>query len=235
MKPIVNYKVSCILLVLFLVSGCLPVIFTGAAGSALELAKDRKAGDALSDVRISSAIKAEFIKKNFRELYAKIKVEVVVGRVLLTGTIDKEEDAITAVQIAWDQEGVTEVINELKVDKNSSTFNLVQYTRDALITSQIKSKTFMNRDIKFVNFTVVTINDVVYLFGIARSEDELTKVAEIAANIHGVQKVVSHVKVNPLASTTQTTAASKDNEKDDYIIYNNEDSSGVTQVSGDGW
>jgi osmotically-inducible protein OsmY len=184
----------------FIISGCIPVIFTGAAGSALELAKDRPAGDALTDVRISTGIKADFIKSSFRELYTKIKIEVVQGRVLYTGTIDKEEDAITAVQIAWNQKGVNEVINELKVDKKSSTFNLVQYTKDTMITSQIKSKTFINRDIKFVNYTVITINNIVYLFGIARSEEELEKVAKIAANIHGVEKVVSHVKVQHYAS-----------------------------------
>ena len=93
----------------------------------------------------------------------KIKIEVVQGRVLLTGTIDKEEDAVKAVEIAWNQKDVTEVINELKVDKNSRHFDLLQYTRDTMITSQIKSKTFVNRDIKFVNYTVITINDVVYL------------------------------------------------------------------------
>lgn len=182
------------------ISGCLPLVFTGAAGSALELAKDRPAGDALTDIRISTGIKADFVKNNFRELYTKIKIEVVQGRVLYTGAIDKEEDAITAVQIAWNQKGVSEVINELNVDKKSSTFDLVQYTKDAMITSQIKSKTFINRDIKFVNYTVITINNIVYLFGFARSEEELEKVAKIAANINGVEKVVSHVKVQLYAS-----------------------------------
>jgi osmotically-inducible protein OsmY len=172
-----------VVLLSFLVSGCLPVIFTGATASVTELAKDRPADEALKDFRIASAIKASFIKNNFRELYTKIKVEVVQGRVLYTGLVDKEEDMINAVQIAWDQEGVTEVVNELKVDKNSGKFDIVQYTRDTMITSQIKSKTFLDRSIKFVNYTVITVNDVVYLFGMARSEEELQKVATIASNI----------------------------------------------------
>lgn len=207
-----------LILSIFLLSGCLPTIFAGAAGSTLEFAKDRPAGDTLTDVRISTAIKGAFMKNNFRNLYSKIKVEVVQGRVLYTGDIEKEEDAITAVQIAWNQAGVNQVINELKVDKNSNNFNIVQYTRDALITSQIKSKTFMNRDIKFVNYTVVTINDVVYLFGIARSEEELEKVANIASNISGVKKVISHVRVQELARKVK--AGSTNNE---YLIDQGED------------
>jgi osmotically-inducible protein OsmY len=178
-----------------MLSGCLETVFVGTTGTVMELAKDRPAGDAITDVRISTAIKAEFVKRNFRDLYAKIKIEVVQGRVLLTGTIDNDQDAVTAVEISWNQQGVSEVINELRVDKNSNKFDLVQYTRDTMITSQIKSKTFMDREIKFVNYTVITINDEVYLFGIARSESELEKVADIASNVHGVKKVISHVKL----------------------------------------
>ena len=37
---------------------------------------------------------------------------------------------------------VTKVVNELKVDKNSGKFDIVQYTKDSMITSQIKSKLF---------------------------------------------------------------------------------------------
>ena len=207
---------------LLLLTGCLETIFVGAASSTLEFAKDRPAGDTLTDVRISTAIKGSFIKNNFRDLYSKIKVEVVQGRVLYTGSIEKEDDAIKAVQIAWNQKGVTEVINELKVDKDSSKFNIVQYTRDALITSQIKSKIFMNRDIKFVNYTVITISDTVYLFGIARSEDELEKVANIASNISGVGKVVSHVKVTQFDEKTK--ASDDDSSKNtSYIVDQDEE------------
>jgi osmotically-inducible protein OsmY len=192
-------------------------MFAGTAGTVLEFAKDRPAGDTMTDVRISTSIKGEFIKKNFRDLYTKIKIEVVQGRVLFTGVIENEQDSITAIQIAWNQEGVNEVINELKVNKNSGKFNLVQYTRDAMITSQIKSKTFMNRDIKFVNYTVITLTDIVYLFGIARSEEELEKVAAIASNVHGVAKVVSHVRVLNSANKMKTQSKGTNNSNDFLI------------------
>lgn len=218
-----------------MLSGCLPVIFTGAAGSVVELAKDRKAGDALTDVRISTAIKGQLVKKGFRALYTKIKIEVIQGRVLLTGVIEKEEDAITAVQVAWEQEGVIEVINELTVNKSSRKFNLVQYTRDTMITSQIKSKTFMNRDIKFVNYTVITLNDVVYLFGIARSEEELEKVAAIAAGIHGVEKVVSHVKVQLLAKKTKPQPEGEDKNTELPLVDQSSDIVSPDNGISDDW
>jgi osmotically-inducible protein OsmY len=228
--------ISVVLLLSFLVSACLPVIFTGAAASVTELAKDRPKEEALKDFRIATAIKASFIKNNFRELYTKIKVEVVQGRVLYTGLIDKEEDMINAVQIAWDQEGVVEVVNELKVDKNSGKFDIVQYTRDTMITSQIKSKTFLDRSIKFVNYTVITVNDVVYLFGIARSEEELQKVATIASNVNGVQKVVSHVRL--LGDyTPKTTESSVGKQEEETLLIEEGESSDFKneQESIDSW
>lgn len=177
----------------FLLTGCLPVVFTAATTSTLAAAKDRSIGGAIDDAKIATSIKAAFVKNNFKELYAKIKVEVLQSRVLLTGTVDKEEEIVTAVKISWEQTDVKEVINELKVDEKSSHFDLLQYTKDTMITSQIKSKLFLCREVKAVNYTVITLNNIVYLLGIARSEDELEKVADIASKVKGVEKVISHV------------------------------------------
>ncbi len=220
-----------------MLSGCLETMFVGTTGTVVELAKDRPAGDAITDVRISTAIKAEFVKRNFRDLYTKIKIEVVQGRVLLTGTIDNDQDAVTAVEISWNQQGVNEVINELRVDKNSNKFDIVQYTRDTMITSQIKSKTFMDREIKFVNYTVITINDEVYLFGLARSESELEKVASIASNVHGVKKVISHVKVQTgVKGTSKSSDKSKSNSgENDLVIDQDANDLSLDEGIGDNW
>ncbi len=178
-----------------MLSSCLPVIFGGAAASTLAVAKDRQIGETIDDVKIATAIKASLMKNDFKKLYAKVHIEVIQGRVLLTGTVENEEDIMRVVQTAWEKNGVKEVISELQTDKNSNSFNLYQYMKDSLITSQIKSRTFGTHEIKWVNYTVLTLNNVVYLFGIARTEEELEKVTNIAAKIKGVEKVISHVKV----------------------------------------
>lgn len=182
------------LLVSLLLSGCMPAVVGVAANSANALAKDRDLAQTIDDVKIASAIKASFIKNNFNDLYTRVNVEVLNGRVLYTGTILEEEDSITAVQIAWNQKGVTEVINEIKIDKNKNKFDVVQFTKDTMITAQIKSRILANRSIKFSNYTIITANNVVYIFGIARSADEMQAVGDIAARVHGVSCVISHVK-----------------------------------------
>ncbi len=190
------YRINFIIIILsFILTGCFPAIFTATTSSTIAAAKDQSISETIDDIKISTKIKASFMKNNFRELYTKIKVEVEQGRVLLTGTIDKKQEALKAVELVWDIKGVSEVINELIIDKKSDHFDLVQYTKDAIITSQIKARTFINRDIKWVNYTIVTVNNIVYIFGLARSEEELEMVTSIASQINEVERVICHVKM----------------------------------------
>jgi osmotically-inducible protein OsmY len=188
-------KVIILLILSMVVQSCAPVIFGTAAGATVSVAKDRSIGDAIDDAKISANIKKEFIKNGFRELYTKIDVEVMKGRVMYTGIVQSEEDVMKAVEIAWSQDGVTEVLNELEVNDKSGYFDAAQFSRDIWITSQIKAKTIMRRDIKFINYTVITSKAIVYIFGSARSEEEMEAVANIAAETKGVEKVVSHVNL----------------------------------------
>ncbi len=180
---------------LLLLQSC--VIFTGIGlimfGSTA--IKDKTVGQSVDDTAIAIKIKKEFVLLGFKNLYSKINVEVFQGRVLYTGVVENEEDMLTSINIAWNQSGVKEVVNELEIDKEDSKFNLTQYTQDAWTTTRIFSQIFTDRNVKFINYTIVTKNNVVYIFGLAMSEEELDKVTQIAARIKGVEKVISRVKI----------------------------------------
>lgn len=181
--------IASLILAIFTLSGCMPTIFGAAASTTVAAAKDRSIGETIDDAKISAGIKKNFISEGFKDLYAKIDIEVSDGRVLYTGTVANDEDIMKAVDIAWKQNGVKEVVNELQVDVKSNYFDAAQCARDSWITGRIKTKTILDREIKFVNYTIVTRNNVVYIFGIARSQDELDKVAQIASEVKGVEKV----------------------------------------------
>jgi len=178
-----------------MLSSCVAAVSTGVMSLGLKAAKDRSLGESLDDQTIAIKIKKDFIAKGFKNLYTKINVEVFKGRVLYTGNVESEEDIITAIDIAWQQKEVKEVINELSVADDKKTLDVLQYSKDSWITTKIKSKIFAERKIKFINYTIVTTNNIVYLFGAARSEEELNTVAEMAASVSGVEKVISHVTV----------------------------------------
>ena len=68
-------------------------------------------------------------------------------------------------------------------------------TRDGWITTRIKSCLLFEKDLYSLNYTVETVNGVVYLTGVGQDEAEINRVAEVARNVGGVKKVVNHVKI----------------------------------------
>ncbi len=198
MNQLLKYKSEILVIFLSLIlSGCYPAIFTGTAASATAFAKDRSAKDTVNDLTLSANIKAKIAKKGMRKYYSKINIEVINAAVMLTGQVETQADIVFIVDLVWQVEGVKEVINELRVNKNADYFDLMQYTRDALITSQIKTKMMITKGIKSVNFSILTEKDRVYIFGLARSMEELRLVSEIAANVNKVKEVINYAKVLP--------------------------------------
>jgi osmotically-inducible protein OsmY len=53
-----------------------------------------------------------------------------------------------------------------------------------------------DKDIKSINYSTDTVNGVVYVFGVARSQTELDRVINHARNLEYVTNVVSYVTVS---------------------------------------
>lgn len=172
------------------VGGCIPTILGAGATTGVAVAQERSVGGAIDDSTVQLAIQGKLLDRS-RSLFVKVGIEVDEGRVLLTGVVPKPEDRVTAARTAWDTSGVKEVLNELQVTDKSS---LVSYAKDAWITTRLRAKVLGDEKIIGINYTVETVNGVVYLLGIAQGADELKHVTEHARNIGGVKEVVSHVR-----------------------------------------
>ncbi|MFN7039467.1 MAG: BON domain-containing protein [Alphaproteobacteria bacterium] len=175
--------------------GCLPAIFSAAATTGVVLTQDRSAGNALDDATIWAKIKSSYLQDDINNLFAHIDVKVNEARVLLTGYTTDPEIRIKAVQIAWEQKGVKEVINEINLTEPTDKLAIKDYSLDTWITAQIKAKLLVNKYIKSVNYSVITLNQTVYLFGVAQDEDELNNVSDIVSKTRFVKHVISHVKI----------------------------------------
>ena len=169
-----------------------PGIVAGAATAGLTVAQERSIGTVIDDTAIELQIQ-HYLLQASDGLFIRVGIEVHEGRVLLTGVVPAPDDRVEAVRQAWQVNGVLEVINEVQVTNRAG---IVDYLRDAKITSQLRFQMLRDRDISDVNYTVETVNGIVYLMGIARSRPELDKVTTHARNIAGVQKVFSHVRLS---------------------------------------
>ncbi len=71
----------------------------------------------------------------------------------------------------------------------------LDYSRDVWITAQLRSKITFDSEILAINYSIETVNKVVYLMGVAQSEAEIDRVIRYARNIDYVRKVVNHVRI----------------------------------------
>jgi hypothetical protein len=72
-----------------------------------------------------------------------------------------------------------------------------QGTKDAWISSRLRTELVFNASIRSVNYTIETVNKSVYLIGSARSQAELDTATTMARNTPEVKRVVSYVDIRP--------------------------------------
>ncbi|MFV8818271.1 BON domain-containing protein [Haliea sp. E17] len=108
------------------------------------------------------------------------------GYVLLAGQVQSQELKNQATEIVRQIRGVRRIYNELEIAAPSSAMTR---TSDTWITTKVKSYLLANPNTQGYRVKVVTENGVVYLMGLATSA-EVDRVAEQAAQLSGVQRVV---------------------------------------------
>ena len=74
--------------------------------------------------------------------------------------------------MAWETKGARSVKNNFAIKQKFSFKNVA---KDVLITSQLRTALIINKSVKAANFNIDTINQKIYVFGIAYNENELLK------------------------------------------------------------
>ena len=171
---------------------CGPVGMVAGAGAGVGVAAVQERGVAgrAADLRIEARIFEKFFNAD-TALQTKLGVEVYEGRVLLTGATEDLRLADKAVKLAWQVDGVKDVINEIQLRKSGAK----DFIRDTWITGQLRSKITIDKEIFAVNYAIDTVNGRVYLIGIAQNRAELRRVMDHAGNIRYVRDVISHVRI----------------------------------------
>lgn len=172
---------------------CTPIGAVVGVGAAAGVAayQERGIDGVARDLKIAAKIKDKFLQFDHK-LLIDIGIEVYEARVLLTGHVKNEDVRAAAVRLAWQGDGVKEVINEIVVADDDSIINSA---RDAWITGQLQSKLTFDDNIMAINYAVETVGGVVYLIGIAQSNDELERVKNHARSISYVRHIISHVRI----------------------------------------
>ena len=177
---------SIILIIIFLTS-CSPA---GRFGAGVDITFDpRTIGMQIDDTIMQKNLVAR-LSLNEKRYFLNIQVEVLDGRIFLSGKVDNPEEKIKITKLAWETKGVREVKNAITIKGNS---NFKSTTKDILITSQLRTALIINKKTKSRNYTLETINKKIYIFGIAMDEIEKKEVLSEANKIYDVEKVIPSI------------------------------------------
>lgn len=183
-------KNKTILILPLFLSGCAAPLVSGIGAVGFSAVEERGLGGVASDQALHLKLDYE-LASNLAD-YAGIEITTYQGRVLFTGSAASEKIKKHAVQIAHTVSGVKEVINHLKVKGQDG---MSEYTRDAWITTKLKTALYSDEDIIAPNYLLKTSDKTIYIFGTAQTQAEMKKVMAHAYDIKGVKAVVNLMKV----------------------------------------
>jgi osmotically-inducible protein OsmY len=186
-------SLSLVLISFMMMSGCTAVGVATSAGAVGGIAAAREGGiqQAAVDTRIAFEINDLWFKYD-TEAFLKLNHTVEQGRVLVTGVVQNPDHRVEAIRLAWQPKGVTQVINEVRVAESTG---ITGFAKDAWVTNALRAKLIFDGDVQSINYTIDTVQSVVYLMGIAQDRAELNAVIDHARNTSYVQQVISYVKM----------------------------------------
>ena len=193
MRKTFNYTsllIAGVLLVFTLaLSGCAGAMVGVGTAAVAASTTEKGFSTSVSDGVIFAKLKDRFIQVN-TSLLTSADVTVNDGAVLFTGKVKTPEDKIEATKLAWEINGVREVINELQVTDTSSIKDIA---KDLAASATLRGKMIADKDISSLNFSIDVVNGIVYLSGVAATPEEINKVVSHAENLRFAQEVVNYI------------------------------------------
>lgn len=172
-------------------SSCTGFLIGSAATVGVSAASEGGLSGAASDAAIQIKINDLWFRYDI-EMFRKLDLTINQGRVLITGLVQNPEHRVEAVRLAWQPEGVKQVINEVRIAESEG---IMGFAKDTWITTRLRTAITLDRDILSINYSIDTVQGTVYLMGVAQSRLELNRVVETGRTISGVNQVVSYVKL----------------------------------------
>ena len=179
-------KLNNLIILLFFLTSCGAQNF-GTFGRGVSITFDpRTVGMQIDDTIMQKSLVARLSLME-KKYFLSIQVEVLDGRIFVTGKVDKPEEKIKITKLAWETKGTRSVKNAVEIKGNS---NFKSTAKDVLITSQLRTAMIISKKIKSSNYTLETINKNIYIFGIAMDDDEKGEVIKEANKIYSVEKII---------------------------------------------
>ena len=179
-------KIISLTLIILFSTGCVKNNLT-TFGKGVSISFDpRTVGMQIDDTLMQKNLIAR-LTLNEKKYFLYVQVEILDGRIFLTGKVDEPEEKIKITKLAWETKGVRSVKNAIEI---KGQFNFKSTAKDILITTQLRTAIIFNKLVKSSNYTLETINKTIYIFGIAMTDEEKKEIIEEAKKIYDVKDII---------------------------------------------
>ena len=183
-------KLLILILMSFILAGCVGVGSKGLFGTGVSVALDpRTVGTQIDDSIMQKTITAKILTTDKKYLLS-VKTKVLDGRIFITGKVDNPEEKLIITKLAWETKGARSVRNDIKIKEE---FKFKQSAKDVLITSQLRTALILNKNIKSTNYQIDTYKKKIYVYGIALTLEEKDLVISEAKEILDVEDVIASI------------------------------------------
>ena len=183
-------KIFVLFATLILLSSCVGASTSGVFGSGVSIALDpRTLGTQIDDSIMKKSLQARLGLADKKYLI-KLSVKVLDGRIFLGGKVNEHEEKLKITKMAWETKGARSVKNNIAIKKK---FSFKNTALDILITSQLRTALILNDNVKAANFSIDTISQKTYIFGIAHDENEKKEIIQEAKQIVDLKELVSSI------------------------------------------
>ena len=170
-------------------SACAPALVGVGTAAVAASSTEKGFSTSVSDSVIKTKLSDKYLRDDV-DLVQGISISVNEGAVLLTGTVPTQDKTINATKLAWEIRGVREVVNEVTVTQD---VNLKNKAKDFAAAAQLRLKIIGDGKVSSLNYSIDVVDGVVYLSGVAETEEERARVVALAQELPFAKKVVDYI------------------------------------------
>ena len=180
-------KLFLLFLILVMVSACtVPNMIVGSVSTA-GVAAIRLSGfdKTLDDAQIKLNLVTEMLSRD-DTLFLNVSIDSMAGRVMITGAVPNEAAQKMLSEVAQAHKNVRGVFNKTVIGKKRSAGQAVA---DGWLSTRLKTKLLLDGEVSAVNFIIHVHRNVVYILGIALTQQEGQRVIGHARTLDGVADI----------------------------------------------
>jgi osmotically-inducible protein OsmY len=170
-------------------SACAPALVGVGTAAVAASSTEKGFSTSVSDGVIKTKLSDKYLRADV-DLVQGLSISVNEGAVLLTGTVPTQDKKINATKLAWEIKGVREVVNEVTVTQDVS---LKSKAKDFAAAAQLRLKIIGDGKVSSLNYSIDVVDGVIYLSGVAETQEERARVVALAQELPFAKKVVDYI------------------------------------------